>query len=77
MFWIFKRRFSHKVIVSLDHYNVKIFANEPVEILSADLLDWLAEFKGKYQLVYDEMSGQKSIKFTDKSTATMCRLTFG
>ena len=43
---------------------------------SPELILFLEDHKGKYQLRYDDVTGAHWIDFDDKGTAVICRLTF-
>ncbi len=76
MFGWFKKRLQHKINVSDYHFSVRAYEGDFYYLPSPELKEWLTDYKDKYEMRYDEMTGERYILFDDKNTALMCKLAF-
>jgi len=72
----FKKRDDLRVFVRTGLIRIDYQERYPV-VWDQELETWLYPYKGKYELKYDEYTGERWLQFKDRATAIQCRLIFG
>jgi hypothetical protein len=77
MIWPFGKSKNNKVFLATGHLDVAFYNRGDIKFMpSAELKEWLLEYKGQYGFKYDPMTGKRWIEFNDNNVAVMCRLVF-